>query len=303
MMELIDIQVFAKISELMSVSAAAQVLGIPKSTASRSLTRLEKHLGVALIYRTNRKVSLTETGLLFVEEARRILLDIQEAEQKVGQIRHTPRGLLRVSAPVTPGQWMIAPLIADYLTRYPEMQVSLELTSHKIEPMTDQFDIVIRTGTLEDSGLIARKLGTAKLKLVATPTYLQSRGTPAAPQELANHVLLDKFVGTVDWAMNNGSESESVRVNVSFTANDTSSIRTVVLGGLGIGWLPDYLCRDDLESGRLVHVLPRWNRGNRDIYAVFSRHRTVSPKVRSFIDFLSERFKDFGDTQAGAIVD
>jgi len=290
MMELIDIRVFAKISELMSLSAAAQVLGMPKSSVSRSLTRLEKHLGVALLYRTNRKLALTETGQLFVEDAHRILSDIEEAEQKVGQIRHTPRGLLRVSAPVTPGQWMIAPLIADYLVRYPEMSVSLTLTSHKVEPMAEEIDVVIRTGDLEDSRLAARRLGTVALKLVATPAYLHAHGTPDVPADLAGHTLLDIFAGNVEWQLHRGADIEEVHVHMRFSANDTSTIRTVLLNGTGIGWLPDYLCQEDLEAGTLVHVLPEWGRGKRDIHAVFPQHRTVSPKVRSFVDFLCERF-------------
>ncbi|MGN5477729.1 LysR family transcriptional regulator [Cupriavidus basilensis] len=289
-MELIDIRVFAKISELMSLSAVAQVLGMPKSSVSRSLTRLEKHLGVALLYRTNRKLALTDTGKLFVEDAHRILSDIEEAEQKVGQIRHTPRGLLRVSAPVTPGQWMIAPLIADYLVRHPEMSVALTLTSHKVEPMAEEIDVVIRTGDLEDSRLAARRLGTVALKLVATPTYLQAHGTPVVPADLAGHTLLDIFAGNVEWRLHRGMEIEELHVHTRFSANDTSTIRTVLLNGTGIGWLPDYLCHEDLEVGTLVHVLPEWGRGKRDIHAVFPQHRTVSPKVRSFIDFLCERF-------------
>lgn len=291
MMEIVDIRVFAKISEVMSLSAAAQVLGMPKSSVSRSLTRLEKHLGVALLYRSNRKLALTETGLLFAVDARRILSDVEEAEQKVGQIRHTPQGLLRVSAPVTPGQWMIAPLVPDYLARYPEMKVELTLTSHKVEPMAEEIDVVIRTGSLEDSRLAARRLGTVALKLVATPSYLAAHGTPEVPSDLAGHALLDIYAGSVEWRLYRGSEVETVHVHMRFSANDTSTIRTVLLGGTGIGWLPDYLCRADLESGALVHVLPQWGRGDRDIHAVFPQHRTVSPKVRSFVDFLCERFE------------
>ncbi|WP_211949178.1 LysR family transcriptional regulator [Cupriavidus yeoncheonensis] len=293
-MELVDIRVFAKISELMSLSAAANVLGMPKSSVSRSLTRLEKHLGVALLYRTNRKLALTDTGLLFAEDAHRILSSIEEVEQKVGQVRLAPRGLLRVSAPVTPGQWMLAPLISEYLVRYPEMNVALTLTSHKVEPMAEEIDVVIRTGELEDSRLAARRLGTVELKLVATPAYLKARGTPEVPADLVGHELLDIFAGNVEWRMDKGAETESVRVHMRFSANDTSTIRTVLLNGTGIGWLPDYLCEEDLATGTLIHVLPGWGRGKRDIHAVFPQHRTVSPKVRSFVDFLCERFGDPG---------
>ncbi|WP_206996375.1 LysR family transcriptional regulator [Trinickia mobilis] len=289
-MELLDLRVFAKVSELLSVSGAADALGLPKSTASRSLSRLEQHLGVALIYRSNRKISLTETGVLFAAHARKILDDVDDAEQKVGQIRHTPRGLLRVSAPVTPGQWMIAPLIGDYLRQYPEMEVSLSLTSSKVEPLMDEVDVVIHTGELEDSRLIAKRLGTASLKLLATPAYLELYGAPESPEALVKHALLDIATSGSEWRLSNGSEVLAIHVRPRFSANDTGTVRTVLLDGLGLGWLPDYLCKQDLAEGRLVHVMPGWARGDRDIHAVFSKHRTLSPKVRSFIDFLGSRF-------------
>jgi DNA-binding transcriptional LysR family regulator len=261
---------------------------MPKSTVSRSLTRLEAHLGVALIYRSNRKLALTDTGLLFAEHAKKIIDDVQDAELRVGQIRYTPRGMLRVSAPVTPGQFMVAPLVADYLRLYPEVQVSLSLTSNKVEPLTDEMDVVIRTGELEDSRLLARRLGSASLKLFAAPAYVERHGTPLAPDDLCAHTLLDIADGPNEWRLRRDKETERVHVQARFAANDTSTIRTVVLSGLGLAWLPEYLCRQDVAEGRLLHVMPDWERGEREIHAVFPKHRTLSPKVRSFVDFLAE---------------
>ncbi|WP_042305416.1 LysR family transcriptional regulator [Paraburkholderia terrae] len=293
MIELLDIRVFSKLSELTSFSAVSRVLDMPKSSVSRSLARLEEHLGVALVIRSNRKLELTETGLSFAESARKILSEVEDAEEKVGQIRLTPRGLLRVSSPVTPGQFMIAPLIPDYLAAYPEVQVSLALTSNRIAPLADEVDVVIRTGVLEDSRLIARKLGCARLMLVSTPAYLRKHGTPQSPADLSSHVLLDIADGPSEWPLRRGDELVSIPVCPRFFANDTSTIRTVLLAGSGLAWLPDYLCREDLAEGRFMHVMPDWERGQRDIHAVFPRHRTLTPKVRSFIDFLAERFNRF----------
>ncbi|WP_233836404.1 LysR family transcriptional regulator [Paraburkholderia sp. ZP32-5] len=290
MIELTDIRVFSKLSELTSFSAVSRVLGMPKSSVSRSLARLEEHLGVALVIRSNRKLALTETGLLFAESARKILSEVEDAEEKVGQVRLTPRGLLRVSSPVTPGQFMIAPLIPDYLAAYPDVQVSLALTSSRVAPLADDIDVVIRTGELEDSRLVARKLGCAQLMLVSTPAYLREHGVPQSPADLASQFLLDIADGPSVWPLRRGSELVSVPVSPRFFANDTSTIRRVLLGGSGLAWLPDYLCRQDIAEGKLVHVMPDWERGQRDIHAVFPRHRTLTPKVRSFIDFLAERF-------------
>ncbi len=290
MIELIDIRVFSKLSELMSFSSVARVLAMPKSSVSRSLTRLEEHLGVALIIRSNRKVALTDTGLLFAESAKKILDEVEEAEEKVGQVRLTPRGLLRVSSPVTPGQFMIAPLVPEYLATYPDVQVSLELTSSKMEPLTDEMDVVIRTGALEDSRLIAKRLGSARLVLVSTPAYLRKSGTPESPADLPAHFLLDIADGPCEWRLRRGEESSSIAVHPRFFANDTSTLRTVLLAGSGLAWLPDYLCHQDIAEGRLVRVMLDWERGEREINAVFPRHRTLSPKVRSFVDFLARHF-------------
>jgi len=290
MIELIDIRVFSKLSELTSFSAVSRVLGMPKSSVSRSLARLEEHLGVALVIRSNRKLALTETGLLFAGSARKILGEVEDAEEKVGQVRLTPRGLLRVSSPVTPGQFMIAPLIPAYLAAYPDVQVSLALTSSRVAPLADDIDVVIRTGELEDSRLVARKLGCAQLMLVSTPAYLREHGVPQSPADLSCQFLLDIADGPSVWPLRRGNELVSVPVSPRFFANDTSTIRRVLLGGSGLAWLPDYLCCQDLAEGKLVHVMPDWERGQRDIHAVFPRHRTLTPKVRSFIDFLAERF-------------
>jgi DNA-binding transcriptional LysR family regulator len=289
MIELIDIRVFSKLSELMSFSSVARVLAMPKSSVSRSLARLEEHLGVALIIRSNRKVTLTDTGVLFAESAKKILNEVEEAEEKVGQVRLTPRGLLRVSSPVTPGQFMIAPLVSEYLAAYPDVQISLELTSSKMEPLTDEMDVVIRTGALEDSRLIAKRLGSARLILVSTPAYLHANGAPESPVDLPAHFLLDIADGPSEWRLRRGEELSTIGVQPRFFANDTSTLRTVLLSGSGLAWLPDYLCRQDIEEGRLVRVMPDWERGEREINAVFPRHRTLSPKVRSFVDFLAAR--------------
>ncbi|MFM0314081.1 LysR substrate-binding domain-containing protein [Paraburkholderia nemoris] len=290
MIELIDIRVFSKLSELMSFSAVARVLAMPKSSVSRSLSRLEEHLGVALIIRSNRKVTLTDTGVLFAESAKKILNEVEEAEEKVGQVRLTPRGLLRVSSPVTPGQFMIAPLVPEYLAAYPDVQVSLELTSSKIEPLTDEMDVVIRTGALEDSRLIAKRLGSARLVLVSTPAYLRKSGAPESPVDLPAHFLLDIADGPGEWRLRRDEEVSTIGIHPRFFANDTSTLRTVLLSGSGLAWLPDYLCRQDIAEGRLVRVMPDWERGEREINAVFPRHRTLSPKVRSFVDFLAAHF-------------
>ncbi len=157
--------------------------------------------------------------------------------------------------------------------------------------MGEDIDVVIRTGTLKDSGLAARRLAAVALKLVAAPSYLQANGTPEIPADLARHKLLDCGASKIEWRMHKGAEVETVHGDMLFSANDTGTVRTVVLSGAGIGCLPDYLCRADLESGALVHVLPQWSRGNHDIHAVFPQHRTVSPKVRSFIDFVCQRIE------------
>ncbi|CAN5510804.1 LysR family transcriptional regulator [soil metagenome] len=289
MLTLIDVQVLVKVAELHSVTGAARALGMPKSSVSRNLARLEDDLGATLVQRAGKQLTLTDMGEVFYRHAQRILGDVEEAQNAVGQLRGSPRGHLRVAAPVTYGQFLLAPLLAEFLARYPELTLALELTSRRLNPIEEQIDVVIHVGPLEDSRLVARKLGTFPLWLFASPAYLAAHGTPTRVPDLAGHTVMDIFEGPRDWILEGPEGETSIAVTPRLSVNDPSACMTAALGGTGLAWMPPFLGAKEVADGRLVRVLPDWRRGVREVHALFPSPRTLSPRVRAFIDYLIEK--------------
>jgi len=289
-MNMEDIHLFLKLSRAETLTEAAGELQVPKSSASRSISRLEEELGIALLYRTNRKIVLTEAGECFIRYAAKIIQQVQEARAALDGMRAIPAGLLRVSAPVNPGQFLIAPLIKPFLERYPEIKVNLTLTSEMIDLVSSNIDVAIHFSELEDSQLRLRPLGKAHLGLFASPAYTGQYGEPLRPEDLPQHTLLDIATSSGKWVLSGPQGSATVNVTPRFLANDTTIIKTIVCSGFGIGWLPTYMCRQELADGSLLRILSDWSRGDRKFHALFMNHRTVSPKIRVFVDFIAEHF-------------
>ncbi|MBN1207444.1 MAG: LysR family transcriptional regulator [Myxococcaceae bacterium] len=292
MLDLNDIRVFARVVDLRSISAAARKLGMPKSTVSRNVARLEQALGARLIQRSSRGLGLTDTGAVFHHHCLRILEDVEAAEAAVGQLRETPRGLLRVSVPFTFGQAFLGPILPELLQRYPELRVGIDLTSRRVDIIEEEFDLAIRIGRLSDSALISRRLGETRLVLCGSPAFLRRQGTPRSPQELASHEVVDLQLsgGRHTWRLiGPAGEEASVTVTPRLSVNDPSMMYRAVLGGVGIAWVPEFLCAEDLRAGRLRQLLPEWSMPSAEIHVVFPSQRSLSPKVRAFIDFLVEK--------------
>jgi DNA-binding transcriptional LysR family regulator len=287
-MDIDDLRLFVVTARFSNLTEAARNLRIAKSSASRNIARLETELGISLLYRSNRKILLTEAGTLFFDYASGVLDRLDEASSALDELKQTPRGNLKVSVPVNPGQFLIAPLIGQFLERYPAINLSLTLTSEAIEPLTGDVDIAIRTGEMKDSSLIARLLGVAHLGLYASPRYLEAFGTPQHPSELVKHRLIDIIDRGDVWKLTKDKEAAEVPVAPNLLVNDTTVIKTTLASGYGIGWLPTYMCKPEVEAGQLVQILHGWSRGKREIHAVFACHRLISPKVRVFIDFFAE---------------
>jgi DNA-binding transcriptional LysR family regulator len=287
-MELDDLRLFTATARLGNLTAAARLLHVPKSSASRSIGRLEEALGISLLYRSNRKILLTEAGALFYDHATAILERFAEANSSLDELRQSPRGTLKVSVPVNPGQFLIAPLVGRFLERYPDINLTLVLTGDAIEPLTGDVDVAIRTGALKDSSLMARRLGVAHLGLYASAAYLAVHGRPEEPEDLVGHALIDIAERGDTWALTSASRNAEVPAQCRMLVNDTTVIKAVLLSGFGIGWLPTYMGTPEVRRGLLDRVLVEWSRGAREIHAVFASHRLISPKVRVFIDFLAE---------------
>jgi DNA-binding transcriptional LysR family regulator len=289
-MDLNEIVVFAKVVETRSFTAAAAQLGLPKSTVSRKVAQLEERLGVRLLQRTTRKLSLTEIGQAYFERCQRIVSDIMVAEQMVTDMQSTPRGLLRVTAPVDLGAFALGALVTQFLTDFSDIHVELVLTDRVVDLVDEGVDLGIRFGPLAESTLIARKLTSVDMRLCASPSYLAKRGTPAHPDDLDVHdiVCFVPIPRLATWTLR-GPDGQSVELTPSarLVSNNLMVIRDAVAAGGGITQLPEFVCGDCNEG--IVQVLPEWTSAPAELYAVYPSTRNSSPKLRTFVEFLAAR--------------
>ncbi len=292
MFEVSDLRIFVRIADRASISGAARALRVPKSSVSRSLVRLEKMAGSALVERSTRHLRLTDAGTLLLRHAHKILEDVGEAENALTGIVGVPRGTLRVNAPFTFTAGLLAPMLPAFLTRYPEMRVSLFVESRPAETFANDADIAITIGPLRDSEFIARKLATIRLLLCASPAYLTEHGEPNHLDELAGHSLLGIVDRRFTWRFRIPAGSvEEFEFLPSNVVTEPAAAQTLLIGGAGIGRLPDYLAADALARGMLVRVLPHHEGDSVDAHALYPSHRSLSAKVRVFVDALVEHLK------------
>lgn len=285
--------VFAKVVEAASFAAAARHFDMSPAMVSKHIQTLETRLGARLLNRTTRRVSPTEVGQEYYERCLRILSDLEQAELAAGDLQSAPRGLLRVTAPVSFGTHCLAPLIADYLKKYPEVSIDLSLDDHYVDLIEKRFDLAIRIGTLADSSQIARKLGTLGLVACASPVYLESKGRPETPQDLIGHnCLVFNFAsGSGNWHFfDKDGKEDVIPVSGRFLANNPDALRSLALKGVGIVLAPDRLVQNDLAAGRLIHLLPNYRTEETAVQAVYPHSPCLSAKTRTFIEFLAANF-------------
>lgn len=285
-MDLNQMAVFVRVVQAGSFSAAARQLGMPKSTLSRKVSELEERLGSRLLQRTTRKLGLTDAGRIYFDHAARIVAEVQIAEDAVATLQASPRGLLRVTAPLS--FVVLPPIITAFAKKYPEVQLDIVCSDRRVDLVDENFDVGIRTGTLSDSSLVARTLGTFKRVVVAAPHYCKENGTPKSPADLEKHVCITFGAGISPntWVLGAGDERVEIRVTPRLTANDFDILRTAALDGLGIAFLPEFACAEDVRKKRLLHVLPDWCSAETSVSAVYPTARHLSPKVSAFIDIL-----------------
>jgi len=279
--------VFARVVQAGSFTTAAAALGMPKSTVSRRVTELEARLNARLLNRTTRKLSLTDVGRTYFDYCVRIAGEIEDAERAVSSLQATPRGLLRVTAPVNFA--FLATIVSDYLARYPEVRLDLFCTTRRVDLIEERFDLGIRAGTLADSTLIARSLGNAGWFLVATPGYLKKRGRPKSPDDLKRHDCLLFGAGASTLRLENGDQSAQLTLDTRLLVSDQDILHAATMAGLGIALLPAYQCVEDLRARRLERVLRDWNAPPTPVHVVYPSTRHISPKVKSFVDYVQER--------------
>lgn len=277
---------FTRIAELGSISAAARSLRSPKSSVSRSLVRLEEAVGAVLIERSTRHLRLTDAGLLLQRHARRILDEVGEAENAIGGLVGVPRGTLRVSVPFTFAAGPLAPMLPGFLARYPDVRVALTVDNRNIDLLTEQIDIAIRIGPLPDSELIARRLATFSLRTYASPAYLAARGTPATVDDLLKHTLIASRDRRYQWRFSASGTVQELVIVPGTVVPEPAIAKTMLIAGVGIGRLPDFDAVDAVADGTLVRVLPHLEGEQIDAHALYPSHRSLSAKVRVFIDAL-----------------
>lgn len=288
-MDLNDIVVFTKVVETKSFTGAAEQLGLPKSTVSRKLAQLEERLGVRLVQRTTRKLALTDIGEAYYERAARIVADVAAAEQVVTDMQSTPRGRLRLTAPIDLSAQYLGPIIAEFVALHPDVNVELDANDRVVDLIEEGFDVGIRFGALPESTLIARKLGTFEAVLCAAPTYLARRPAPTTIDEIEDHdkILFLPSTRTQSWTLVNGDQTFELGRPVRFSSNNIMAVRDTVLAGGGISVLPEFMVACDIASGRLVQMFPEWRSRTRDMNAVYPARQNIPPRLALFLDHLS----------------
>lgn len=278
---------FVAVAETSSFTRAAKKLNTTVVQVSRRVATLEQRLGVKLFHRTTRKVSMTEAGQLYYEQCKHLVEGLELAELAVTQMQSVPKGVLKVTAPVTYGEKQIAPLVNQFLVRYPQVDLELNLTNQPLDLIESGIDVAIRLGRLKDSTLIAKRLSSRQLFVCASPAYLDKFGEPHTLSELAKHQCL---VGSVDyWHFRENNKPKSLRVSGRIRCNSGVALQNAAREGLGLVQLPDYYVNSMLASGELVEVLDEYRDEREGIWALFTPNRNLSPKVRLFIDFLADK--------------
>lgn len=281
---------FVAVVETNSFTAAAARLGISVAQVSRQVTALETRLATKLLYRTTRKVSVTELGTTYYQHCRQLLDGLDEAERAITNVQQTPRGKLKLTAPVTYGERNLAPLINRFLVQYPELEVSLNLTNQRLDLVEEGYDLAIRLGKLTDSSMMARRLGSRTQYVCASPNYLAARGAPHSLSELERHNCLQ---GTLDhWRFQENGRERTIRLKGNLRCNSGRALLDAALKGIGIVQLPDYYVADSLERGLLVALLTQYQPPGEGIWALYPHNRQLSPKVRLLLDFLAEQLAE-----------
>ncbi|HEX3504853.1 MAG TPA: LysR family transcriptional regulator [Xanthobacteraceae bacterium] len=297
--------VYAKVVDSASFAAAARHFGMSPAMVSKHIQTLEDRLGVRLLNRTTRRVSPTEAGQDYYERAVRILADMEDAEAVAGDMQTSPRGQLRVTAPTSFGTHRLAPAVADYLVKYPDVSIDLSLDNPYVDLVDKRFDLGIRFGHLESSSLIARKLYTLETYLCASPAYLAKKSAPRHPADLAKHrcLVYNGPGGQKLWHfVDRDGKEEIAHVSGRFQANSGDVLVPPALNGCGLLMAPDYLLEDHLKAGRLVRVMLDYRTQETPVYAVYPS-RNPSAKTRTFIDFLTARFGRANQTDHGDMDD
>ena len=292
----LEMQTFCAVVDAGSFVRAAEALDLSKAAVSRHVGDLEARLGVRLLHRTTRRLSLTEEGQVFYARCKEVLADIDEAEAEINSRSGAASGLLRVNAPVTFGIRHLAPLWGEFRERHPQVTLDVTLADRVVDLVEEGYDLAIRIATLASSTLISKRLARTRMVLCASPQYLAAHGAPRHPAELAGHAVISySYWSTRDeWHFDGPEGRASVKTTPCMHTNSGDTCRAMALAHQGVILQPSFLVAEDLAAGTLVELMPEFRSIELGIYAVYPTRKHVSPKVRVLIEFLAERFAQLG---------
>ncbi len=289
---LMALQAFARVVELGGFTKASDSLQMSKTSVSDLVQSLEKHLGVRLLQRTTRRVTVTADGAAFYERCSLILADLDEAEASVMQARVAPKGRLRVDMPGALARIFIIPKLPAFLARYPDLRLELGMGLRPVHLLEEGIDCVVRIGVQKDSGLVARRVGTMSTVCCASPAYLQEHGIPRRPEDLSAHrcvtYVSNRTGGVLEWEFTRDTQKTSLNVDGILAVNDHDAYIVASLMGLGIVKVANYVAQPYLESGQLTQVLADWTAEQSPISVMYPQSRHLSAKVRIFVDWVSD---------------
>lgn len=286
----LEMAVFVAVVDAGSFVGAADALSMSKAAVSRHVVALETRLGVRLLQRTTRRLSLTEEGQIFYQRAREVLNAMDEAESMVSARALEPSGQIRVNVPVSYGIACLAPLWTEFMARHPKVKLDISLNDRVVDLIDEGYDMAVRISTLPSSSLICRRLATVRMMLCASPDYLRRCGTPAAPEDLLQHdILAYTLLGSGDeWLFQGPNGHVRIRIRPKVSSNNGDTCRMIALQGGGITLQPDFTLGEDVRRGDLVELLPGFRAQELGVYAVFPSRHQLSLKVRHMVDYLAQ---------------
>lgn len=286
------IVIFVQVAQSDSFTEAARQLGLSASGVSRAISRLENRIGVRLVNRTTRRLSLTAEGSTYFQHCQRILADLKDAEADISETGNVPRGPLRIQVPRGFGNTVVIPILSHFVARYPEVRVDISVYDGAINPAEEGVDASFVLGEPSAGGFIARKLCSVGYAICASPDYLEKHGEPIEPDDLANHRCLNyvhpRTGRSRDWILSDAGREFTVPAPSILHANDIQAVHRAAVSGAGLAYLMDFLCADDVASGRLKIVMPHFVRRDVPVYVCYPQNRYRLPRVSMFVDYLRQ---------------
>ena len=283
------ISVFCKVIETQSFTQAANQQNISVAMASKLVSQLEEHLKTRLLQRTTRKIVPTEAGMLYYQRCQAILLDLSEADSSISNMTTSLQGNLLISVPRDFGLLYISPNLPKFIELHPNLHVEIEFEDKRVDLVAEGYDLALRIGYMQDSSLVARKISSSPMHFVASPSYLESRGTPLTPDDLEYHqgLLYKSSLNQVHWQSTKANQIQRYKIQSKVVSNNGMALLEMTKAGLGISNSPSFFVKEELASGELVEILSEYKQKPLDIYVVYPNRRHLPAKVRAFIEFLA----------------